>query len=307
MNIANVIERYTDRRPNPRARGEVEWQAGNVFCRDRVIYSYGSHFPMAYYLGQQAGEPVYLLNGDRYSNSTSGHQGRVRAKCPGFTVPFTALNAAKVWPSEIKLGDVIERTQDTRIELTRASVEDPWQDSTGARFIVPRVGEVVTYSNPPALEGYFHAPGAVLFKHGRRTLLATSDEGTYCVIELPMRLASVTKAFDCLKPAAVHAAELEGKEVKRQGEWFFIPAVSAPPGRSKARQAALPRRNDAGNLHVVPHLQIGGTLFVKGSVYHRDGRTERASRQHRTLRLDGWHTAHRNTERASWQAQGRVD
>ena len=62
---------------------------GSVYFTGRTIYSYGSHFPMAY-RAEIAGQAVVLFNPDSYSISTSRHQSYVRAAArhlPGFMVP----------------------------------------------------------------------------------------------------------------------------------------------------------------------------------------------------------------------------
>ena len=43
---------------------------GNIWFEGDVIYSYGTHFPMAVRLPGG----FYVLNGDRYSPTTSNHQ-----------------------------------------------------------------------------------------------------------------------------------------------------------------------------------------------------------------------------------------
>jgi len=307
MNIDQVIERYAEQRANPRQGGAVEWRAGNVFCVGPAIYSYGFHFPMAYYLGKERGESLFLLNGDRYSSSTSGHQAGVRSACPGFTVAFSALRSAGVDASAIELADVIDRTPDVFAHLERDNAKSPWRRTEGGDFEVPKVGEVRVSGKPDEYQsGYFHAPGAALLRSGKRRLLCTTDEGTYCVMELRGNPRTVAEAFESLKPAVVRGYEEHGEAVRRQGEWYFIPCLP-PEGRSKAQQIALPRRNDAGNLHVCVGLLKPHGIFAKGNVYHRNERGRRTG-QHRTLPLGAqWHLAYRNTERGSWTAGGRVD
>lgn len=312
MTTSEVTQRYADRKANPRQGNTVTWGSGNVFCRDRTIFSFGSHFPMALYLGEKAGAPVFLRNGDRYSSTTSGHQGNVRRLCPGFTIPFSALRAANFEADYIKLADVLDRTEDETIYLKRETKDAPWTLEDGAEFVRPVIGALTVsrFANTgfpeEGLTGYWHAPGSVLLRNEKRRLLATSDEGTYCIMELGGRpVATLARAFQELKPVAVTAAESAGLTVLRQGEWYFVPC-DPPKGRSAAKQAALPRREDAGNLHVCRMLETPKALYCTGKVYHRTREGIR-SRQHRALRLAGWHRAYRNTERASWSASGRVD
>lgn len=55
-------------------QGEGRTNNGNVYFRDRIIYSYGSHFPMAVRMGVAS----VIINADTYSISTGGHQSQVR-------------------------------------------------------------------------------------------------------------------------------------------------------------------------------------------------------------------------------------
>lgn len=48
---------------------------GNIFFKDKVIYSYGYHFPMACFIDQN----TIVINDDSYSISTSQHQGSLRS------------------------------------------------------------------------------------------------------------------------------------------------------------------------------------------------------------------------------------
>lgn len=52
---------------------------GRINFEGPVIYSYGDHFPMARFIGSYDGRRVILVNADKYSVSTSQHQGAVMA------------------------------------------------------------------------------------------------------------------------------------------------------------------------------------------------------------------------------------
>lgn len=54
----------------------------NMYYVGKTIYSYGSHFPMAYITGLTYGEKAIILqNADGYSVSTSKHLGYMRSQC----------------------------------------------------------------------------------------------------------------------------------------------------------------------------------------------------------------------------------
>jgi hypothetical protein len=72
MNHEEVVKRYAAQQVNRRQK-RVRWTGDNIYCEGDVIYSYGSHFPMAVCLG----DDFFLKNGDKYSVTTSKHQGVV--------------------------------------------------------------------------------------------------------------------------------------------------------------------------------------------------------------------------------------
>lgn len=78
MNHKQIITRWRDQQ-KPRGTGF------NVYYEGKTIYSYGSHFPMAYITDITSGAilftPIILINADSYSVSTSKHQGMVNAVC----------------------------------------------------------------------------------------------------------------------------------------------------------------------------------------------------------------------------------
>lgn len=96
--------------------GNKRWQSCNVYYSGRTIYSYGSHFPMAYIVAPN----LVWVNGDRFSHSTTRHQGELRAAISRVSdvtmviVPNTALGAAGVDYKTIRPIDV----HDERWEYT---------------------------------------------------------------------------------------------------------------------------------------------------------------------------------------------
>lgn len=65
-----VVRAYSE---NP---SEEFWNGKrSVFSADGVLYSYGRHFPLAVALPEGRSGARFLLNGDRYSVTTNGHQG----------------------------------------------------------------------------------------------------------------------------------------------------------------------------------------------------------------------------------------
>lgn len=111
-----------------------------------------------------------------------------------------------------------------------------------------------------------HFIGACLFKVGKTSFLFDVDRQ-----EVKHRLfnpfvavvkgepTNITEAYEMLKPEAVVAAEKKGLEVKRQGEWFFIPARRLPA------QKKLPLRKLRATAKKVPSFEKAYSKQVKRS------------------------------------------
>jgi hypothetical protein len=56
------------------ANGDRSGEGSHMFIDGRVLYSYGTHFPLAF----RADDGMVYYNGQRYSSSTSKHQSYVR-------------------------------------------------------------------------------------------------------------------------------------------------------------------------------------------------------------------------------------
>lgn len=101
-----------------RASRLIGGRSNSVMASGNTVYSYGRHFPMAVAMDSPTLGRWYLLNGDRYSVTTSGHQSMVRGALTGRTtmiVPFTALNAAGIVRESIEPVEITEDTWETRI------------------------------------------------------------------------------------------------------------------------------------------------------------------------------------------------
>lgn len=114
--IGAVIDRWLDTLESRRGRNGryLENLAGsNVYGSGRTLYSYGRHFPLAQYFPRERGRPapLFVLNGDRVSSSTSRHQSETRSavarRAPGLgadtlLVPFSALESARIDRASIR-------------------------------------------------------------------------------------------------------------------------------------------------------------------------------------------------------------
>ena len=331
MNHFDVVKNFASRKVNKHT-GDVSWKGSRVFSRDETLYSFGRHFILAKYLGHKEGKGFFLKNGDKYSTSTSQHQGMVQQKCKGGpTVSFSALQSAGVNAHSLRMENVVDYIEDYRsgsIVRNKESgkfFEKEWGEEAYqyTPFEKPRAGMFIPHlcqSNDDLTEGYWHTLGACLIESGGFQYLCSLDEGRYFVSKLRHKVKSVARSFEMLKPRKVREVEKEGVNVTRQGEWFFIPTSNSPSDLAKktglsktklvklAKASALPRENSDSNLHVVKHLKLKGKTYAWGSVYHRDPFTKRASGEHRTITLgDLVHEVYKNTELASWSMSGNVD
>lgn len=87
-----IVEKFSKRQPNKRYKNQVVWNGSRVYCSNEIIFSYGSHFPMAKFLGVRGKKSFFIKNSDSYSSSTSAHQSLVRQNCPGPSVSRLKLS-----------------------------------------------------------------------------------------------------------------------------------------------------------------------------------------------------------------------
>lgn len=131
-----VVERWVDYKLGAATR-LLNPSRVNVDAHEHAIYSWGRHFEMGRLIGDGPGA-FWLLNGDRYSSSTSRHQGQLRSTVertgmPVLIVPFSALDLAGVIYDTIQ---PIEITPDQN--LTHEHSCEAWADvPEGQRWQFP--------------------------------------------------------------------------------------------------------------------------------------------------------------------------
>jgi hypothetical protein len=289
-----------------------------VFYDGDTLYSYGHHFALAV----RTVYNTYIINADKYSISTNGHQSIVIHTAPEGTpqIPFSALNRANVNPKNI---DVIEKT------------EDIWEE----KQVRDKNGDIKTVK--------VHHLGACLFRHGGTFYLSSLDHASrgrqFFLVQLKEGADSVEEAFKQISGLTDKEYEAyERGEIKRQGEYFFIPVGSTAELKELMKQTGIKRvlkpryeilvggkwieygdiekRIDLGhriyhsapsrNPHIARDYLNGGipeerhgevlpSTFVRGTVRHPE---------HKILRLgEVWHRVTLNNVVNSWSATGRVD
>lgn len=168
---------------------------GNLLSEDGVLFSHGRHFPMAV--------PIpggWLLNGDRYSVTTTQHQNDARSAARRHggqvcIIPFSALHEAIPetghnyrWTEDFKLIDI---TEDETQEV-------PYTDEDGQEQI-----------------RYEHLLGSTLFEYQGDYFLSSTDPSgkwgrNYFLTKLTRAASTVADAYESLKPGEVRDAEREG-------------------------------------------------------------------------------------------------
>jgi hypothetical protein len=132
----------------------------NVSASGDSIQSYG-WWEMARIMRKANGKAsFFLVNGDRYSNSTSGHQSDVRGAIgrtdlPSLIVPYTALDAAGIVKDSIVPLDIQDDTW-TAHERTLDEPDPYWTHVHGSTYsrYNGRTGEREEIS--PSLDGKYH-------------------------------------------------------------------------------------------------------------------------------------------------------
>jgi len=174
-----------------------------------------------------------------------------------------------------------------------------------------------------------HFAGARLFEVNNKRFLLDVDRvelkhgiiNPFLVELQSATVSTVAEAYESLKPVDVKVAEQQGKTVKRQGEWFFIPVSEFEAKRcqkladkriaevkasgenrfgiERANRGVLRAgRNRPNNVDTM--IEIDGDFFVKGTVSH-------SGREHKDMTLKGFHRAVPNTSQTSWTIEGDID
>ena len=281
---------------------------GNLFFEKEILYSYGYHFPLAVDLGR-----LYVLNGDKYSVTTSSHQSTLFRLVPNsmrVEIPFSALASMM-----IAKGKRIYAQSNVAIEVMEFNVID-WEND---RYLdtgrLNKQGE-------PIMD---HVLGGSLFEYEGSYFVTGMDlsgvdpRGMFFLTEIATEQiekfgepTSMVEAMELLKPDEVKKAEEAGCKVYRQGEHFFI-EVSDEHFKVGDVQKPYMIKNmaeDREDRHYASEgFMMDGMQFVRGIVKHM-------GKQHRMLKLykEGtkakdrkWFVQHESVQANSWSASGNVD
>lgn len=120
------------------------------------------------------------------------------------------------------------------------------------------------------------------------TFLVGMDETAHFIAQLPEKVESVDEAHDVLKPALAKNRD----DIKRQGEWFFVPVTNPSILRElEKRESRLAlRRLENSSSHSAT------TVFYQNRQYALGLVVDRRKGHHKTLLLPTWHRVIRNLE-----------
>lgn len=152
---AQVIDRWLDVVEGRSTRVIGTRNSNTVWASGNTVYSYGTHFPMAEHYGTQTGG-FYVVNGDRYSVTTSGHQSNVRGAIGNrlhVIIPFSALDGAGIDRSSIEILDVPD---DQWIEHKRQSTKlDDMPKHLRTQYVPNYCADRDHCERPPAYGGTY--------------------------------------------------------------------------------------------------------------------------------------------------------
>lgn len=305
-----------------------------------TIFSYGTHFPMALRFDN---DKIFVINGDRYSVTTSKHQTWVRGAIESrtlyrdyavITVPLSIFNRAYHYYDISRLHfKVIDVGQDREIIKCRTCDLnfDSWGELDKHRW------SSWNSPGPKHQTTYFHqlAPSAFSMTNGDDKptyFLSAFDETAnqrnhdgYFLVQLPHKPRDIGHAYEMLKPKEVKIAEKNGLKVSRQGDIFAIPTTLDT--RSLKRKGIYERgsmeehsywgttykRLDYPRLLSTSHVATETVIkkdrvYARGVIRHRPTTFGRTMPEHINITLGKmWHRIVRNTAVASYSTGGRVD
>lgn len=323
----------------------------NLFYENQVLYSYGYHFPLAVRASKESEIPdgaegfgcgvQYIINGDKYSLSTSSHQNEcIQTLKSNVQIPFSALEQAWEWATgrRMRVRELVDTQDKFRIvaynkdSWAYQGVDEDgkplteWMDEEGMKEHRQEFYEHCKDCSCAEHKSQ-HRLGAVLFTIKDKYFLSSFDEldrTNYFLCHVPGTPGSAEEAYEALKPEKVKVAEACKHSVLRQGDWFFVNYIEGVGAvaetykkwisQSKATETKSLRLGGSSGTHVVTrsrNITVAGLLptqVVAGTVRHSplDGRNP----EHKRLKLgDGksWWIPVKNTSEAGWGARGSVD
>lgn len=211
-------------------------------------------------------------------------------------IPFTVFDEAQL---DIRKLNIVEKLNEETIVVR---IDNPKHDGYGTK---------AQKAAPKYIDEKRHFTGACLFEVEGTCFLFDIDRQEIkhkifnpFLAQIPIKVTSVSEAYRALKPIDVTLAEMQGLEVVRQGEWFFIPVKGEhTPDLEELRGGSTRKRMElrAGdNRPNYAEMGVEALGLVKGKVEH-------SGREHKPVMLSTWHRAVPNTATKSFTISGQVD
>jgi len=360
--VEEVVRNFGEGKLNK--AGVIEWFDSHrtVTCDERTL-QHGRSLRAVH-----LGEKLFLKNGDQMGGGWNQPliDRYVRRHLSGPDVSFSALRVALNWfgnqrdedlpvaIDDLTAANLVDWTSDERepVVYLNSETHEYFEriadvDGTNERLVAwekPDQGMFVPLAHPssdtPAgtVQGYWHVLGGVVLRIGDKFLLGGLDENRYFLSLLANPVRSVAEGYRTLMPIRVMEAEAAGREVRRQGEWFFVKSSIDRKGamalanisRVKEFEAAIRlsplvgvSRQD-GNQHVCHHIGVHLEEEYPGSETWPLRRLATGLVRHQRLNLwtgarrqtgehspvdlaDAWWEVYENTAVRSWSTGGRFD
>jgi hypothetical protein len=204
----------------------------------------------------------------------------------------------KRWTKSAKFySEVAKQIGRSQINIPGAKVTRSYELTAAGKKTADNMGKFKASTGRPYWEGNSQIEHieTVVVPATETCMLVGIDEKAHFICALPEMVYSVTAAHKQLKPDAAKGK----KNVKRQGEFFFIPASKTELKQLRKTKLERDSYNDSP-IHValerrsthfaVVAKRIGKKLFTNIEVY--DSRSSR----HDPLVLEQWHEVVRNNE-----------
>lgn len=335
LEIQELIQKWLDKElQNANGRSYKDVKDRFILSRDR-INSYGSHWTLCY----RTAKGDIVRNGDRYRGNrisdTWGHTRELETALPdspmiSFATVLQLIGAKNAAAPSVGKHIYFESFLDncTFIETQRAYSEYRTVGDSTWEYAYPEGSEVHYTYDPDTKEPTsmnIHRIGAVLFywknlEGVKEYYIASADEGSYFISRLAKPAKTIAAAFEGLKPKLVHQAELQKRELLRQGEWFLIPiANEAMLAKAKAAEKTavltqLRKYETSTNSHQVKVAEVDGFRVAYGQMKHvrmvqwgeQKGKMV-LTKEHKTVKLSEPHILVLNTSIEDYSAQSPVD
>lgn len=334
---SEVIEKFVKQSAKS---GRLNGNRSIYFDDYNTLYSYGTHFPLL--IRRSFG---FLLNADRYSNTTSRQQ-RACFRHAKLQIPFSVFRSANINPYEFDLIDSNEEKWETTGYYKWIPNPD-YHPVNNQKKEVRKIITVNQYEALPNEEKFtkedktlvfsldnnetFHTTDGIvtqrlvnlwqrmderrpqhdLIRDKERYFLSGMDNGHYFLCQLANPATSVDEALNQLIHPELRNVGTPKESLMRQGEWFFVLPFRFWGWQTPKEFYRLMQRNfvlPLDNSRSNRHIATRG-ICLNGNIYV-SGSVKHA--EHRTLKLSKSdkpiiYQALRNTATASFSASGKVD